>query len=105
MRFTQTATYWAPATVNAFNEKTFGLPVQLVVRWEDTTTKKNDNKSEIVMSKATVYLDQDVAIGGYLFLGASVVLDPNDEPEAHLILFFDRVPNLKGIKNVFKAML
>lgn len=105
MRFTQDATYWAPATTNEFNEITYSAPTALKVRWEDKLTKMNTPDGKEVMSKAIVYSQIDLEIDGHLFLGTSVEADPNDEPDAHLILFFGNTPNLSGTKSVRKSIL
>jgi len=34
-KFLQTATYWAPLSVNKFGEQTFSPPVNINVRWEE----------------------------------------------------------------------
>ena len=105
MRFTQDATYWAPFTTNEFNEITYVAPVPLKVRWEDKLSKMNTPEGKEVMSKAIVYSQIDLAIDGHLFLGTSLEGNPDNVPDAHLILFFGNTPNLSGTKSVRKSKL
>ena len=60
----QRATYWAPATVDGFGKKTFAEPVLLSCRWEDRTDLVIQGTEEARPSKARVFLNQAVALGG-----------------------------------------
>lgn len=105
MKYPQTATYWAPATVNEFNELSYEASIITAVRWEDKISKVNTPEMEEITSKAIVYSPIDFEIGGYLYLGESTELTPDTEPDSNPILFFDRQTNLTGTRTIRKAIL
>ena len=76
--YTQAATYWPPTTINKFGEHSFGTSIiQLKVRWEEKTEMflDRDTGKELI-SKSVVYLNEDVAENGFLYLG-STYLEPS----------------------------
>lgn len=101
----QDATWWA-STSDAFGGFTFGAPVSVKVRWED----RNEvfvgplDKSERV-SAAVVYLDRDVGLFDYLYLGVSVASDPTAVAGARKVERFDKIPDLRNLQVMRKAFL
>ena len=71
---TQTAVYWGNPQEDGEGGKTFDAPVEIYCRWEDKTQVLGllgeDDKGERNISRALVYLTQDVDVNGYLYLGA-----------------------------------
>jgi hypothetical protein len=104
VKFPQTATYWAPGTVNIDGEQSPGAPVQLNVRWEDNAERKIIPSGEEVFFKSKVYSEVDLEVNGYLYLGTTADTNPRNV-NAELIRVFDKVPNLTGTKYVRKSML
>lgn len=92
---TQTATYWAPEALDAYGRPSFASPVALDCRWEDTTELFRDAQGREVVSKANVWLSQDVALGGFLLLGESAEADPRSAG-AYEIRNFEKTPELGG---------
>lgn len=103
--YTQTATYWAPTTINKFGEQTFATNALLNVRWEEKTEMFLDRDTgKELMSKSVVYLKQDVEENGFLYLGTTA-LAPSTQEKAFRIKRFDKIPNLKGNRFIRKAWL
>lgn len=91
----QIVTYWSPGVPDGFGGITFGAPIQIKGRWEDRTDLFIDPQGKEVRSAARVYVVQDVALRGYLFLGTSTAADPTVESVGALeIRDFRRTPNL-----------
>lgn len=101
----QTATYWAVASRNAFNEPTFAAPVQIKCRWEDKVVLFRDAAGRERVSTAVVYPNQPLALEGYLFLGTSASTTPRALSGAHEILQVGASPNISGTLTLNKAYL
>lgn len=101
----QICVYWGDPVEDGYGGKTFAAPIELDCRWED--------KSQIVgairtsqligydeLSRATVFVTQDVEEGGVLYLGtlasltAPQLADPKSIPTAHVIKRFEKSPAL-----------
>lgn len=92
----QTATYWAVASRNAYNEATFAAPVQIRCRWEDKVVLFRDAAGRERVSNAVVYPEIPLALEGYLFLGTSASTTPRALSGAQEILQVGASPNLPG---------
>ena len=111
----QTAVYWGTPTPDGYGTKTFADPVEIACRWTERIELINrvgDRLGEQVVSKAQVFVLQDVDEQGYLFLGDLDDLDSDEEAdpttvdEAFVIQRFDKIPTLKAITEfVRKAYL
>jgi len=96
----QTAVYWGTPADDGYGGKTFADPVEIACRWEERIekiTRVGDRLGEEVVSKARVFLTQDVDELGYLYLGelddlSSNPDDPKEEDGAREILRFDKTP-------------
>lgn len=104
-KYNQDATYWAKASVNEYNEKTFSAPVPLVVRWEYIEEMFMDSEGKEQRSHSIVFVQGTVMLEGYLYLGTSVVTDPRTLPEADEIKKIAEIPNLKNTKTLYKIWL
>jgi len=103
--YTQTATYWEPASINKFGEQTFETPALINVRWEEKTEMFLDRDTgKELMSKSVVYMPVDVEENGFLYLGTTA-LQPSAKDKAFRIKRFDKIPSLKGNKYIRKAWL
>lgn len=105
-QFPHTATYWGNPTPDGSGGSSFDTPVTLSVRWEERIEETVDENGEVFVSSARVYLDgTDVDLGGYLYLGTSVVADPTDVEGAYRIRNYSKIPTLKDISAERKAIL
>jgi hypothetical protein len=98
--FNQPVVYWGNPVSDGFNNFTYDPPVELLCRWEDTETLIRNKQGDDVISKAVVYLLQDVVLDGILLLGSLNDLDsdmdsdPRNIANTYLILQFDKKPAL-----------
>ena len=95
----QTAVYWAPSGADEYGIPTWATPVEISCRWEDSTAEFTDADGERKMSKAIVYVSQDVEERGVLLLSDLNSGIDQDNPKANdgawEIRRFDKLPNLK----------
>ena len=92
----QDITYWSTPSPDGFGGNTYAAPVTIKGRWEDSQKKFISSTGEESVSKAVLYMGQDMQIGGWAFLGTSVVTTPETVANAHEIRGFNKTPNLKG---------
>ena len=102
----QDVTYWAPAADGGTND--FGQPntdngVLLKGRWEDKVQQVRTQSGEEITSMATVYVNQDVAVNGFLKLG-----DFSGQPlnsDAREIVSYQTIPDLRNLSTERRAYL
>ncbi len=111
LKLPQKCVYWAPIGADSFGRPTFASPVQKICRWEDKIAETIDADGNEVLSNATVYLSDDVLVGGALFngamqdLGSSFPPNIKNDRRVREIISKGRVPNLKGTQFLTSAML
>lgn len=108
--FRQQATYWAPNPHDGFGNRSFVAPVLLNVRWEDRNDLNVGSVQEYKPSKARIFLQQAVALGGYLAKGdyAEIdvpITDPTTLENAHMIQQYFESPGISGGGILRKAVL
>ena len=107
----QTCVYWAPATSGRFDN--FGRPesadpVELACRWEDTAEEFIDAQGTRLISKAKVFVSQDLEVGGQLMLGELDDLDSDQAPPstgATEIKSVMKTPDFRGKQYLRTVML
>lgn len=77
----QTAVYWPPAGYDKYGAREIGTPVEIRCRKEDVLLQFTDIRGELKISNSVFYVSQDVALGGYLWLGA--LADAPSNPKTH----------------------
>ena len=98
----QTAVYWE---LSAFEFDNYGQPIptspiEIKVRWEDVGEEFINEIGTTQLSRARVYVDRDVEVGGILMLGTedditdSVDIKENDG--AWEIKRFEKLPTLNA---------
>lgn len=90
----QDVTYWSPSSFDQFGNQVWGTPAVIKGRWEDRTDLFIIETGEEVRSRARVYLNSDVVVGGYLFLGVSSSTDPGTVTGAREIRDFRKIPTI-----------
>lgn len=65
----QQATYWSPATIDVFNQRSYGAPVLIACRWQDTVSRVVGPSGEDVTTNSIAYVDRPLEAGGILALG------------------------------------
>jgi hypothetical protein len=81
---------------------TYDDPVEIECRWEDRDQVILDNHGEEILSRAVVFVTQQLDYNGRLFLGTLADLDsdqgsdPASVEEAHIIKRFEKVPGVSS---------
>lgn len=113
----QNAVYWPPESSESAGDDfdNYGQPqvslspVQITCRWEDVTEEFIDITGTRQLSRAKVYVSQDVEVGGILMLGvlADIVDATNikENSNAWEIRRFEKLPNLKATEYLRTAVL
>lgn len=95
----QDAVYWPLTGFDAYGKPTYGEAQEIKVRWEDTQEEFVDAQGTKQVSRAKVYVGEDMAPGSMLILGVlSSTLD-EDDPRASGALevkSFAKLPNMKA---------
>jgi hypothetical protein len=96
----QAAVYWAPPTDDGHGDKSFATGAEISVRWEDVAKQFVNEFAETKTSRAVVYVDQDVEVGGFLHLGTLAALSADQRSDAYEVVSayeirkFDKVGNI-----------
>jgi len=112
----QTAVYWAPAendtggvAVDDYGQPLYADPAELSCRWEDANEEFLSPDGQRRLSRAVVYVESDVRVGGLLMLGELADVTDSDNPrnnmDAHEIRAFFKAPNLRATEYLRKAVL
>ena len=110
------AIYWPPTGADEFGRQTFGPPVELQCRWDDTMqTVVASDGVETLSSSTVIFKNDDVETGGILKRGrlADVtdpakrypLTDPRTGPGAREIISKTSNANLYGTYSVNQAHL
>lgn len=108
----QDAVYWPPAKADNFGRPAYGAPVDVKCRWDDVAENFIDPKSgTVAVSNSKVYVDRDVALDGWLWLGTVATIPggpgtpPGDVDGALPVRKFEKNPNLKASEFLRTATL
>jgi len=103
----QSVTWWPATAGDGFGGDVFSAPVLLSARWEDRqeTFYGALDRRELV-SKAVVFLEQDVAVGDYLCRGNQTTQsNPTSVAGALKIQRYDKIPDLRNLDAVRRVVL
>ena len=103
-RYKQTATYWSVSGTSSSGDPSFATPVSIKVRWEQRTAVFTRPNGEEASSSSVVFVKQDMVEGDFLFLGTSVLADPNDVA-SQKVQGFSKIPELVGNEFERRAFL
>jgi len=92
----QNASYWPPGTPDGFGGVNFGAPTTIKARWEDKAVLFIDRAGVESRARARIYVNQDVELRGYIYLGVSASTDPTTVDGAYEIRDFRKTPNLQA---------
>lgn len=99
----QVATYWPPAGNDGSGLVSFGSPETIACRWQNKNDRVTSPSGEEFVSKAVVYTEKQLDLGGYLFLGESLAADPKSV--GHIIRQRGDSPNLRNTQTLHKVWL
>ena len=107
----QTAVHWPTPTKDGFGKLTYGTAVEISVRWEEKNELFLNQEGKQQVSRAIVYVDRDMVIDEYLYLGELTDLstqeksNPNLEVYAYSIKGFKKSVSINGTEYVRKVWL
>lgn len=106
----QTAVYWSSPSASGYGGYTYSTPSEIDCRWEKKQILYIDINGQEKLSNAIVYVNQDLDVNGYLYLGEEADLDSShDNPQIIDNVFrieaFKKVPNIQGSQYLRKAYL
>ena len=112
----QTAVYWALASLDSggvafddYGQPMLTDPVEIECRWEDKVEEFIGPDGTKMISRAVVYVDRDVDIGGVLMLGEEDDILDEDNPKenngAWEIKQFSKIPNFRATEFLRTAYL
>ena len=110
-KLNDTLVYWPPAARDKFAKPGYGTPAEILGRWEDNLELAVTSTGEEFTSHAQVFLDQDLELEGYLFLGdlqdlsTDELSDPRREDRAYEIKKTERVESVGGLDQVRQVWL
>lgn len=101
------ATYWGSPTTGGYGGAVFSPPTTVKVRWEDKQEKFLTATGDEAVSRAVVFVESDVEIGGYLYFGELLPseVDPTQIVGAHIIRQFLKTPDIQGLQHLRRAFL
>lgn len=96
--YRQVATYWSNPVSDGFGGYTYDAPVAILCHWKDKTERVTDERGNEVVSKAVVYTDSELAVGGLLYKGEllNIQTDPK-ELDTETIMVIVEVPDLRNV--------
>lgn len=92
----QDAVYWAFKAYDAAGNPTTFPPVPIKCRWTDKVMNYSDSQGENRQSKSVIYVDRDMLLDGFLWLGeiTAAPFHPKDQDGALQIRRFDKLRKL-----------
>lgn len=116
---TKVAVYWPAGAVDRDGERAVGTPQEVACHWEDNYIEAVDVQGKTFISVATVFLAEQVKVGGWLWLGTTKVCDPAgtalaeadtlgltaDPPQNQMIRSLMRNPDIDNIETLWRAQL
>ena len=97
----QTCVYWGSPVNDGFGGFTFADPIEIKCRWDDKHEVNigwfsDGFPGNLLQSKASVLVLQDLDLNGYLYLGEltdiDTTLNPKEIQGAYSIHRFDKIP-------------
>src|SRR5688500_5835038 len=101
----QDVTYWAPSGQSLEGGVTYEASVVLKARWENRAQEFSSQSGETAVSRALIYLQVPVAIGGYVYEGESEEADPRNLDDAQEIRQIASIPDLRNVQQLTVAMI
>lgn len=101
LKLKDTAVYWALASFGSDGSPVYSTPVEIVCLWVARIDNILDDKGREAISRATVYVNQDLTTHGRLYHGELTDLstaektDPLTVSDAYEIMAFLKTPSLQ----------
>ena len=104
----QDGVYWGPPVEDGDGGHTFPAPVQIKCRWEKAEGAVMDIISHSVDVNSVVYVDREVEVNGFLYLGDIGDVtgwNPAARTEAKRITGCKVIPNLRATESLLVATI
>ena len=98
----QTITVFSAGTKDLYGNPTWSVST-VKGRWEDKQTKTVDSNGDELISNAEVFLDTDVSVGDYLYLGTTASTSP--PATSREVKNFSKTPDIRVTQYIRKAFL
>jgi len=98
----QTLVYWAAPTDDGYGGFTFSAPVELKCRWQEKAQLLGKADETVIISRAIIYVLQDVDLDELMWLGELTDLtptqlaEPRSIPDMTIIKRFEKSPAIKS---------
>lgn len=109
---TQTVTWWARQSIDQFGDPSFAAPIALAhasgngVRWQSRSEKFINPNGDEEQSRAVVWsATHAFGVGDYLYLGSSVVVNPESVDDADQVRQAEEFPDIRNRKTLYKVFL
>ncbi|MFN7318862.1 MAG: hypothetical protein ACK5S6_05070 [bacterium] len=103
----QTVVYWPLIGNNQYGEPVWGPPQQLTCRWDDKSQQIVDPKNTLVVSRAELIIQTEVAVGGIIIKGTLDTVAYWSDPKANLgayeVLKVSSTPNIRNTETLYEA--
>ena len=96
----QTLTYWPPGQDDRYGKPLAGAPIQIDCRWEDRIDEVQSKTGQEVTSRSRIFIEGDVDLDGYVYLGVTAVPDPSKLDGAYEIQAKGHQPDLRGLREL-----
>lgn len=97
-------TYWLVGALDQYNQPTWGTPVTVDVRWEDSQRLFITEDGREARGKSTVYMPQGyVYLGDYVALGTFVSASP--DVDAFEVRDARSISNLRGTRTEYRVIV
>lgn len=111
----QKAVYWpllsndsGGVRFDAFGQPQYASPIEIECRWEDGNEEYLDDKGQRFISRAVVYVDRDLEVGGLLMLGemySGMESNPKANQDVWEVKRFNKLPTLRAKHFLRSAIL
>ena len=97
----QTAVLWSVSGIDRYGQPTMDTPVEIHLRWDDSSHTSLDPQGNRVRVDATALVDQDIAVGSELWLGTlddwvGTGTGQDDETIVMTVKTFNSTPDVRG---------
>lgn len=93
--YRQKATYWGSPSPDGAGGFTFSAPREIGCHWQEMATEFTNQAGQIEVSRAIVYVKENLEIGGYLFEGKSTATNPQEVQKAFRIKQVSNIPSIR----------
>ena len=104
-KYRQLITYWAKTGEDRYGDDTFDTPVTMQAHWEERNENIRLPSGEEVVSRAVVFTESEVGMGGYLALGDKTAEASPADGDGREIMTVAQIPSLRTNQMEYRAFL